>query len=113
MEIRKHPTNGARIVAEIDGYRPVGEIILAHHERIDGLGYPHRLRGDEIPLISRIIAVADTYDVLTARDSYRKPVSSEEALAELRRCAGTQFEPRFVEIFAALVLASDSSDRRA
>jgi putative nucleotidyltransferase with HDIG domain len=110
-EIRTHPINGARIVAEIDGYRPVGEIILAHHERIDGLGYPHGLPGDEIPLISRIIAVADTYDVLTARDSYRKPVSSEEALAELRRCAGTQFEPRFVEIFAALVLASDSSDR--
>jgi putative nucleotidyltransferase with HDIG domain len=110
-DIRKHPAEGARIVSEIDGYRPVGEIILAHHERIDGLGYPRGLRGEEIPVISRIIAVADTYDVLTARDSYREPVSSEEAIAELRRSAGSQLEPRFVEILADSLTGRDLSYR--
>ena len=73
VEIRKHPYEGARIVSQIDGYQPVGDIILAHHERLDGLGYPQSLRGDEIPMLSKVIAVADTYDVLTARDSYRHP----------------------------------------
>ncbi len=110
-EIRKHPAEGARIVSEIDGYRPVGEIILAHHERLDGLGYPRGLRGDQIPTISRIIAVADTYDVLTARDSYRETVSSDEAIAELRRSAGTQLEPRFVELFADALAEHDLSYR--
>jgi putative nucleotidyltransferase with HDIG domain len=99
-EIRKHPYEGARIVSQIDGYQPVGEIVLAHHERVDGLGYPRGMQGDEIPVLARIIAVADTYDVLTARDSYRRPVSSFEAITELRRVAGTQLEPSFVEILA-------------
>jgi putative nucleotidyltransferase with HDIG domain len=102
-EIRRHPYEGARIVAEIDGYQPVGEIILAHHERIDGLGYPRGIQGDEIPVISRIIAVADTFDVMTARDSYREPVSPYEAIEELRRVAGTQLDERFVEIFVGML----------
>ena len=72
----------------MEGYGPVSEIILAHHERIDGNGYPRRLKGPDIPALSRIISVADTYDVMTARDSYRNPVSSEEAIAELQPCAG-------------------------
>lgn len=110
-EIRKHPAEGARIVSEIDGYQPVGEIILAHHERLDGLGYPRGLRGEQIPAISRIIAVADTYDVLTARDSYREPVGSDEAIAELRRSAGTQLEPQFVELFAEALADHDFSYR--
>ncbi len=97
-EIKKHPNEGARIVSQIDGYQPVGQIVIAHHERIDGLGYPRGLAGDEIPILARIISVADTYDVLTARDSYREPVSSFEALTELRRVAGTQLDPHFVEV---------------
>jgi putative nucleotidyltransferase with HDIG domain len=107
VEIRKHPSEGARIVSEIDGYQPVGEIILAHHERLDGLGYPLSLRGDEIPMLSKVIAVADTYDVLTARDSYRRPVSTHEAITELRRSAGTQLDPTFVEILAELLADKD------
>jgi putative nucleotidyltransferase with HDIG domain len=97
-EIKKHPYEGARIVSQIDGYQPVGEIVLAHHERMDGLGYPRGVQGDEIPVLARIIAVADTYDVLTARDSYREPVSSFEAMTELRRVSGTQLDGNFVEI---------------
>jgi putative nucleotidyltransferase with HDIG domain len=103
QEIRRHPFEGARIVSEIDGYQPVGEIILAHHERIDGLGYPRGVRGDDIPAIARIIAVADTYDVMTARDSYRDPVSPHKAIQELRRVAGTQLDPRFVDLFVAML----------
>jgi putative nucleotidyltransferase with HDIG domain len=110
-EIRRHPYEGSRIVSEIDGYQPVGEIILAHHERIDGLGYPRGLQGDEIPVISRIISVADTYDVMTARDSYREPVSSLEAIEELRRVAGTQLDGRFVEIFIAMLEDQDVAYR--
>jgi putative nucleotidyltransferase with HDIG domain len=107
VEIRKHPYEGARIVSEIDGYQPVGEIILAHHERLDGLGYPQSLRDDEIPRLSKVIAVADTYDVLTARDSYRQPVSTYEAIGELRRSAGTQLDPTYVEILAELLVDKD------
>ena len=99
-EIKKHPYEGARIVSQIDGYQPVGEIVIAHHERIDGLGYPRGVQGDDIPVLARIIAVADTYDVLTARDSYREPVSSFEAITELRRVSGTQLDGRFVEILS-------------
>jgi putative nucleotidyltransferase with HDIG domain len=97
--IRMHPAEGCRIVSEIEGYGPVGEIILAHHERIDGKGYPRQLVGDEIPLLSRMISVSDIYDVMTSRDSYRVPVSSAEAVDELRRVAGTQLDARLVEVF--------------
>jgi putative nucleotidyltransferase with HDIG domain len=106
-EIKKHPYEGAQIVSQIDGYAPIGEIILAHHERLDGLGYPRGLKGDEVPLLSRIIAVADTYDVMTARDSYRDPLSSYEAIVELRRVAGTQLDPRFVDAFIEVLADKD------
>jgi putative nucleotidyltransferase with HDIG domain len=107
MLIRRHPQQGARVVASVDGYGPIADIILAHHERIDGTGYPRRLTGDEIPAAARIISVADTYDVMTARDSYREPTSSFEAIQELQRVAGTQLEPRFVEIFVELLEGKD------
>jgi HD-GYP domain-containing protein (c-di-GMP phosphodiesterase class II) len=71
----------------------VAEIVLHHHERFSGGGYPTGISGEAIPLGSRIISAADTYDVMTSRDSYRRPVSSEAALAELRRVAGTQLDP--------------------
>ena len=106
-EIRKHPYEGAQIVSQIDGYAPIGEIILAHHERLDGLGYPRGLKGDEVPELSRVIAVADAYDVMTARDSYRDPISSYEAIVELRRVSGTQLDPRFVEVFVDVLAGKD------
>lgn len=103
MLIRRHPQQGARVVSSLDGYGPVAEIILAHHERIDGKGYPRGLEGDDIPELARIISVADTYDVMTARDSYRTPTSSYEAIQELRRVAGKQLDARFVEVFIELL----------
>jgi putative nucleotidyltransferase with HDIG domain len=111
MLIRRHPQQGARVVSSLDGYGPVAEIILAHHERIDGRGYPRGLEGDDIPELARIISVADTYDVMTARDSYRTPTSSYEAIQELRRVAGKQLDARFVEVFVELLEGEDVSFR--
>ena len=101
--VRRHPEQGARLVARIEGYGPVAEIILAHHERIDGNGYPNGLVGEQIPLAARIISVADTYDVMTSRDSYRQPVSSREAIAELRRVSDAQLDTDVVETFIGLL----------
>lgn len=109
MLIKRHPQQGARVVASLDGYGPVADIILAHHERIDGKGYPRGLKGDEIPELARIISVSDTYDVMTARDSYRTPMSSQDAITELRRVAGAQLDARFVEVFIELLEGKDVS----
>jgi putative nucleotidyltransferase with HDIG domain len=111
--VKRHPADGARIVRQIDGYGPVADIILSHHERWDGTGYPRGLRGAEIPLAARLISIADTYDVLTARDSYRHPISSDAAVAELRRVAGQQLDAAAVEVFARLLAAKDLSFRHA
>ena len=97
--VKKHPAQGAKLVRRVDGYGPVADIILAHHERMDGTGYPNNLPGEKIPLISRMISVADTFDVMTARDSYRRPVPRSEAIAELRRVSGTQLDGDVVEAF--------------
>ena len=102
--IKLHPEQGAKLVERIENYGPVAEIVLHHHERFGGGGYPSGIAGEEIPLGSRIIATADTYDVMTSRDSYRDPVSSGVDLAELRRVAGTQLDPQVVEIFERMIL---------
>jgi putative nucleotidyltransferase with HDIG domain len=109
MLIKRHPQQGARVVSSLDGYGPVADVILAHHERIDGKGYPRGLKGEEIPKLSRIISVSDTYDVMTARDSYRTPMSSHDAIVELRRVAGKQLDAEFVEIFIELIESDDVS----
>jgi putative nucleotidyltransferase with HDIG domain len=105
--IRTHPEEGARLVAHLEGYEAAAELVRAHHERFDGRGYPNGLDGRFIPLGARIISVADTYDVLTARDSYRKPVSSAQAIEELRRVAGTQLDPAVVSVFVDLLATKD------
>jgi putative nucleotidyltransferase with HDIG domain len=102
--VKRHPEVGAELIGEIEGYEKVSEIVRYHHERIDGRGYPTGLSGEDIPLGSRIIAVADTYDVLTARDTYRKPVSVQDAFAELRRSAGTQLDNHLVETFIEMIV---------
>jgi putative nucleotidyltransferase with HDIG domain len=101
--IQRHPALGAEILKDLGVYGPVAEIVLAHHERIDGRGYPNQLPGDQIPEIAKIVAVAEVYDTLTASDTYRTPMSSFEAMHELRRVAGTQLEPRYVEALASLL----------
>jgi diguanylate cyclase (GGDEF)-like protein/putative nucleotidyltransferase with HDIG domain len=99
LVLQRHPQIGHRMLESL-GVEPLAEWVLHHHERWDGDGYPNRLRGDEIPLGARIIFVADAYDAMTSERVYRKPLSSREALAELERCAGTQFDPGIVDAFA-------------
>jgi putative nucleotidyltransferase with HDIG domain len=105
--IRSHPQRGADIVGRVHGYAEVADIVLCHHERIDGRGYPRHLAGDKIPELARILAVADCFDVMTARDSYRTPMPFEDAIRELRRVAGTQLDARFVEIFVGIVMGAE------
>jgi putative nucleotidyltransferase with HDIG domain len=104
--VKLHPAASAEIVAQVSGYAGVARAILHHHERIDGSGYPHGLGGAEIPWISRVISVADTYDAMTARDSYSPRRSVEGAVAELRRVAGTQLDARLVASFVELLETS-------
>jgi putative nucleotidyltransferase with HDIG domain len=111
--IKMHPFQGAKVVREVEGYGPVADIIWAHHERIDGRGYPRGLGGDEIPIFSRMISIADTYDVMTSRDSYRDPVSSAEAVAELRRVSGKQLDADLVETFVAMLESKGVAFRHA
>jgi putative nucleotidyltransferase with HDIG domain len=103
--VKRHPERGAELVGHLPNHEEVAGIILAHHERIDGRGYPRGLAGADIPRLSRMISIADTYDVMTGRDSYRQPVSSAEAIEELRRVSGSQLDGDLVEIFVEQVLA--------
>ncbi|HEX4837354.1 MAG TPA: HD-GYP domain-containing protein [Solirubrobacteraceae bacterium] len=101
--VRRHPQEGATLVGRLDGYGPVADAILYHHEHIDGSGYPAGLIGNEIPLASRILAVCNVYDTLTARDSYRSPMTPQDAIAELRRVAGRQLDAEIVDAFIAML----------
>ncbi len=96
--IRKHPEIGFRIARATKDFAHVAEEILAHHERWDGKGYPRGLSGDKIPLLSRIAAIADTYEVITNGRPYRKPLSYGKVIAEIKKCSGTQFDPELVTI---------------
>lgn len=101
--IRKHPEWGWMAIRNVKGFENAALLVLHHHERLDGHGYPSRLRGAEIPLGSRLIAVADSYDALTTNRPYRSARSHAEAVAELQRCAGTQFDPRVVNAFCSAI----------
>ncbi|TML05755.1 MAG: HD domain-containing protein [Actinobacteria bacterium] len=111
--IRRHPAIGADLLKDVGVYGPVADIVLCHHERIDGRGYPRGLTGDEIPEIARIVAVAEVYDTLTAPDTYRTQMNSFEALTELRRVAGRQLDARFVEALAELLAGQGTAYRHA
>jgi putative nucleotidyltransferase with HDIG domain len=101
--VRRHPQEGATLVGRLDGYGPVAEAILYHHENVDGSGYPAGLIGSEIPLLSRILAICSTYDTMTARDSYRSPMTPQDAITELRRVAGRQLDSDLVNTFVAML----------
>ncbi len=100
--IKSHPHIGAGILNSIEFLKKVCEIIKHHHERFDGKGYPSGLSASEIPLGSRIICVADSFDAITSCRPYRKPLTFDEATSEVVRCAGNQFDPAVVEAFIRL-----------
>jgi hypothetical protein len=102
--VERHPADGARLLLRVEGLGEVAHAVLAHHERIDGHGYPDGLAGDDIPITARILSIAEVYDVLTAPDSYRIPLGAADAEDELRRVAGTQLDGRLVWLFVTQVL---------
>jgi len=98
-QIRVHPKAGAALVAPIRSSRRALPYVLFHHERWDGTGYPAGIRGRAIPVEGRLLAVADAFDAMTSPRPYRRPLDPERALAEIRSCAGTQFDPLIAELF--------------
>lgn len=106
--IKKHPGVGASIIEPLTFMDRERDIIRHHHEKIDGTGYPDGIGGNELDTLTRIITIADSYDAMTSRRNYRKNLTSAEAVGELRRCGGTQFDPELVEIFAGVVLSACS-----
>ncbi len=107
--LERHPQIGFRMLESL-GVQPVAEWVLHHHERWDGAGYPNRLAGDQIPLGARIIFVADAYDAMTSERGYRDTRTQRDALAELERCAGTQFDPTVVKALAEELLPTLEPD---
>ncbi len=101
--VRQHTLKGAKILEHINTFESVIPGVKYHHERWDGRGSPDGLKGEEIPLIARILAVADSYDAITSNRPYRKKRDKHEAVEEIRRCSGTQFDPRIVEAFLKAV----------
>jgi response regulator RpfG family c-di-GMP phosphodiesterase len=108
----KHPLDGLKIIANVDRLKPAIPYILSHHERWDGSGYPRGLKGENIPVEGRLLAVVDTFDAILSDRPYRKGATSAHALAEIRRSAGTQLDPEIVDVFVELV-ASGKIDLRA
>jgi diguanylate cyclase (GGDEF)-like protein/PAS domain S-box-containing protein/putative nucleotidyltransferase with HDIG domain len=102
--IKRHPESGYQILRSVDEYASVAMIVLSHHEWVDGSGYPEKLKKEDIPLASRIIAVADSFDAMTCGRTYTDCKTTEEAIQELRACAGTQFDPEVVSVFIEKVL---------
>jgi putative nucleotidyltransferase with HDIG domain len=101
-EMRKHPQIGFEILKSIEFLGASAEMVLCHQERFDGRGYPRGLGGEEIPVFARIFAIADTFDAMTTNRPYRRGLPAEAAFTEIRRCSGTQFDPRCAEAFLAL-----------
>ena len=112
--MRRHPAMGYKILAQVPYLRPTAKIVLAHHERWDGDGYPRKLKGEQIPLGARIFSIADTYDAIISDRPYREGKSPELAFAEILRCSGAQFDPKVIEAFEALFpkWAGEATDRK-
>ena len=102
-QIKNHPSIGAHILGEAEAFKDIIPIVKHHHERFDGRGYPSRLSGEEIPLLARITAVADTFDAMTSKRSYRNALDIQYVKEEIERCKGTQFDPKIAEVFLEIL----------
>ncbi|MEG0641952.1 MAG: diguanylate cyclase [Clostridium sp.] len=99
LTIKRHAEIGYHILKSVDAYSDISDYALAHHEYWDGTGYPRGIKGEEIPLVARIISIADVYEAMTGERPYRRVMSKQEAMHELKRCAGTQFDPNIIKAF--------------
>jgi putative nucleotidyltransferase with HDIG domain len=111
--MKSHPVMGAEILSKIEGMEEISKIVRHHHEKFDGSGYPDGLSGDQIPLASRILSVADTLDAITTNRSYRKKKSLDLALMELIKCSGSQFDPEVVKMLRRCVASGSISTMEA
>ena len=111
--MQEHPEKGYRIASSSPELAPIARLVLCHHERWDGQGYPLGLKGEDIPLECRILALADTYDAMTSDRPYRKAMSQSHALAEIKRCIGTQFDPQLAEEFIRMIRGTDRKKRQS
>lgn len=102
-EMRAHAANGADLLASIPQLAEYADVVRAHHERQDGTGYPNRLAASQIPFEASIISVGDSFDAMISKRSYRPPMSPSQAMHELQRCRGTQFEPTVVDTLVSIV----------
>jgi putative nucleotidyltransferase with HDIG domain len=100
--MKRHPVIGASLVKQVAHLSGFAPSVRSHHERWDGSGYPDGLAGEAIPLEARIICIADSFDAMTSARSYREQIDAQSAVDEMRRCSGTQFDPRLVDAFAQL-----------
>jgi len=111
--MRQHPEIGEKILAPLPRLRGAAKIVRHHHERYDGTGYPDQLQGEEIPILARILTVVDAYSAITDRRVYKPAQSHQEAIAEIRKNAGTQFDPEVVKVFLDLFEDSPPSPDKA
>lgn len=98
-QIKNHPSIGAHILGDVAMFKDIIPIVLHHHEKFDGHGYPSQLKGEDIPYLARITAVADTFDAMTSKRSYRNALPLDVVKDEIKRCSGTQFDPAIAEVF--------------
>ena len=101
--VKKHPHRGVQVLKSIHSLKPLVPIILHHHERYDGMGYPKGLKGEEIPIGARIIAVVDSFTAMISSRPYRETRKMAEAVEEIKRHSGTQFDPKVVESFLKVI----------
>ena len=108
-EIKNHPSIGAHILCNAEVFQDIIPIVKHHHEKFDGTGYPGRLKGDDIPYLARIAAVADTFDAMTSKRTYRNALPLDVVRSEIERCSGTQFDPEIAKVFLE-ILDNDYSE---
>ena len=110
-QMERHSEIGERILRNVDDYSEIADVVRSHHERIDGMGYPDGIHGDEIPVLARIIGVADAYDAMTSDRPYREALPSRVARMRLAQAVGTQFDTAVVAAFEAILATADENYR--
>ncbi|EPY2306173.1 bifunctional diguanylate cyclase/phosphohydrolase [Clostridium sporogenes] len=107
--LKQHPVNGVEIIKPVSSLQSISDLILHHHERYDGKGYPDKLKGENIPFLARALTVVDSFDAMTSNRPYNRRKTYEEAIEELKRCSGTQFDPYIAEKFIKVIIENKDS----